>query len=218
MKLSTSLVLCALLVLSVLLGSVPAVRADSGLAVQVLPSEEQCFYARSVGPDESMFLRFMVVSGGSQDIDVTIRGPDGKVVWEVDADTENRVFFKAEREGVYSFCFSNKISTFTPKIVSFMISVGPAEGKKGKAAADATDSLLKHDKLSRTILRIGQGIDEVEELQDYLAIREKRHRSTVEVANTRVFLFALLEVIVVVGMGGANIIFIRRMFKMKRMV
>ncbi|EPY37034.1 protein ERP2 [Strigomonas culicis] len=162
----------------------------------------------------------MVVAGGAQDIDVSIRGPDENLVWESTAESENRVFFKPHNQGIFTFCFSNRISTFTPKVVSFMIAIGAAEGKVSGKAADgsAGNGLLKRDKLTRLIVRIGQGVDEVEELQDYLAIREKRHRSTVEVANTRVVVFAFLEVVIVVGMCAANIVFIRRMFKMKRMV
>jgi len=69
-------------------------------------------------------LQFQVASGGFLDVDSIIYGPTSNVIHSVERESEGKFTFTAEKKGVYKFCFSNMMSTLTPKTVSFQIVVG----------------------------------------------------------------------------------------------
>ena len=51
------------------------------------------------------------------DIDVSITGPDSKVIHNGERESNGRYEFAAHIEGQYNFCLSNKMSTMTPKVL-----------------------------------------------------------------------------------------------------
>lgn len=56
-----------------------------------------------------------------------ITGPDDKVIFSGERETDGKYTFNAHMDGVYQYCFSNKMSTMTPKLVVFKISVSSQE-------------------------------------------------------------------------------------------
>ena len=54
---------------------------------------------------------FQVSTGGFLDVDVAVTGPDDRVVYSVQRETEGRFTFISQTAGTYKLCFSNKMST-----------------------------------------------------------------------------------------------------------
>ncbi|RNF02730.1 COP-coated vesicle membrane protein p24 precursor [Trypanosoma rangeli] len=191
----------------------PAFADDGAVSILVPANRDECFLEDITGIGVKVFLHYMVTSGGSLDIDATIYGPDNSHIWESVREAEARVLFKTRTPGRHRFCFSNKMSTITNKVVAFSIAVGESGMDTNK------DQMAKAvDPLERSIMRIQQGLREVQEVQRYLRGRERIHRATTEVANTRVVIWSAVEVLIIAFMGACNVWYLKRIFNKRRVV
>lgn len=87
-------------------------------------------------------LTFEISEGGFLDIDVKIVGPDNRIIYQGNRETSGKYTFAAHMPGSYSYCFSNKMSTMTPKVVMFNMEVGePAAAEKKEGGWSYTFSL-----------------------------------------------------------------------------
>ena len=63
-----------------------------------------------------------------------IIGPDSRVVYSGERETNGKYTFAAHMDGLYSYCFSNQMSSMTPKVVMFSMEIG--EAPKDRAEED----------------------------------------------------------------------------------
>lgn len=63
-------------------------------------------------------LSFEIAEGGFLDIDVKITAPDGAVLYSGQRESSGIFTFSATTSGRYTYCFSNQMSTMTPKVHS----------------------------------------------------------------------------------------------------
>merc|ERR1719419_1196366 len=117
---------------------------------------------------------FEVAEGGFLDIDVKINGPDGKEIYKGERESNGKYTFAAHIDGVYQYCFSNQMSTMTPKVVMFTMEVGDAP--KAGTGVDA-DADAHHNKLEEMVNELSTALTQVKHEQDYMAVRERVHRS-----------------------------------------
>jgi len=172
---------------------------------------EECFFDKVV-TGTKLGLTFEVVEGGFLDIDVKITGPDNKVIHSEERASSGKYTFAAHMDGNYQYCFGNKMSTMTPKVVMFSMDIG--DTPKTEEELKSTDA--NHNKLEEQIKELSGALTSVKHEQEYMAVRDRIHRSINESTNSRVVLWAFFEALVLVAMTLGQVYYLKRFFEVRR--
>lgn len=170
---------------------------------------EECFFDR-VSSGMKMSLTFEVVEGGFLDIDVKIFGPDERVIYGGDRESNGKYTFAAHMDGEFKYCFSNKMSSMTPKVVMFNMDIGDAP--KDRIEGD------EQSQLEEMVSELSQGLTVVKHEQEYMEVREKIHRLINDNTNSRVVWWAVFEAFLLVAMTFGQIYYLKRFFEVKRVI
>lgn len=172
---------------------------------------QECFY-ETAKPDTVLGLMFEVAEGGFLDIDLKVSDPTGNVIHKVEKESSGKFSFSPKEDGDYSFCFSNMMSTVTPKIVMFNIEVIDTM----KSGSDNDDE--HHSKLEEMTNELSIAMTGVKHEQEYMEVRERIHRAINDNTNSRVVLWAFFESLVLVAMTLGQVYYLKRFFEVKRVV
>jgi len=185
-----------------------ALPSGHGLTFNVDPAKEECLF-EEINSGTKVSGSFQVSTGGFLDIDAKVVGPDDRNVYTVQKETEGRFTFISHESGVYRFCFSNAMSTVTPKTVSFNLMLG--EGSR-------RDQVAKSEHLSpleKSVMALSEGLQQIQAEQEYMKMRERTHRNTSESTNARVLWWSLIEAAALVAMSVLQILYLRNFFEGK---
>jgi len=203
-----------ILTMVALIGAFLTSAAD-GYFTTIDAHAEECFFDK-VTAGTKMSLMFEVAEGGFLDIDVRIVGPDSKEIYKGERESNGKYTFAAHMDGNYQYCFSNQMSTMTPKVVMFTMELGDApKAKPGEAGEDAD---VNHNKLEEMVNELSSALTQVKHEQDYMAVRERVHRSINESTNSRVVLWSFFEALVLVTMTLGQIYYLKQFFEVRRVV
>ncbi|CDW55684.1 Suppressor [Trichuris trichiura] len=205
---------------------------SNALFVSVDANEEQCFFERVTSGTKMNFM-FEVAEGGFLDIDVKIVGPDSKQVYKGERESSGKFTFSAHMDGVYTYCFGNKMSTMTPKIVMFTMNVlspqstgtPPTEGNGAYCTLqivffknNVENVLEEQNKLTEMVNELKSGLISVKHEQEYMEIRQRIHRAINESTNSRVVMWAIFEAVVLITMTAGQIYYLKRFFEVRRVI
>jgi len=185
--------------------------ASNAYFITVDANEEQCFFEKATAGTK-MSLLFEVAEGGFLDIDVKIIGPDGKEIYKGERESSGKYTFAAQNEGIHVYCFSNHMSTMTPKIVMFSMDI--ALPPQPPAVGGTSD----HIKVENMVRELSNSLTAVRHEQEYMEVRERVHRSINDSTNSRVVLWAVFEAFILVTMTLGQIYYLKRFFEVRRVV
>ncbi|KAI9138812.1 emp24/gp25L/p24 family/GOLD-domain-containing protein [Paraphysoderma sedebokerense] len=182
----------------------------NAFTITLEPHEQQCFYENLV-KDQHISIGFQVAEGGQLDIDFWVSDPKNRLVHVVSRETTGNFEVKPDEDGKYSYCFSNKMSSMTAKVVQFTL-----YGVDHKPAA--ADPSEKIDPIQQAVNELAEGIHGIKDEQQYLISRERVHRHTVESSNTRSLWWSVFQLFIIVVVMLVQVYFLKQYFEVKRVV
>jgi len=190
------------------------IKLNVAYIITVDSHAEECFFDPAQAGSK-LGLMFETIEGGFLDIDVRIVGPDGKVIYQGDRETNGKYTFAAYETGTYTYCFSNQMSTVTPKVVMFTMEI--SEAPSGTPGAPGEQE-AGHTKLDDMIRELSGGLIGIKHEQEYMHIRDRIHRDINESTNSKVVWWSIFEAGILVLMTVGQIYYLKRFFEVKRVV
>ncbi|KAH9475369.1 putative membrane protein C17A5.08 [Psilocybe cubensis] len=178
----------------------------SALTTAIAPNERVCFYADVDKAGE----KIGVQSGGSFDIDFDIKDPNQKVILDGERERQGDYVLTANTVGEYAFCFENDMSTLTDKLVDFDIMVESEPRREPPAKAG---QIAEHTSaLEESVFRLNGLLMNIKRMQKFHHTQENRGFSIVKSTQNRLFWYAVIESIAVVGMAALQVYILQTFF------
>lgn len=171
---------------------------------------EECFFEKAIASTKLGFT-FEVMEGGFLDIDVTIHDPDGNMIHQEPKASSGKYTIEANKEGPYKYCFSNKMSTVTPKVVMFSIETARQVQHKMSGAQD-------QERVRDMIKDVDNAMTSVKHELEYLSVRDRIHRRINESTNSRVVVWTWVEFLILLGVSFGQVMYIKRFFEVRRAI
>lgn len=185
--------------------------SNTQLTFELPDNENQCYYEH-IDKNVNTIVEFQVVTGGNYDVDMTMKDPKGKVIYQDQKKQYDSFHHQTQLEGVYEVCFSNEFSTFTHKLVFVDWQVGdedtplinPASPDRALTFMEQSTQAI-HDKMN-------QVIDD----QTHYRLREAQGRAHGEDLNERVQLWSVAQLAVIIIVGLLQVTLIRSFFSNRK--
>ncbi|KAF8000990.1 emp24/gp25L/p24 family/GOLD [Metschnikowia aff. pulcherrima] len=176
------------------------------------PYGKQCFF-ENLKRNDVLSISFQVGSrdpGNSEQytIDFYIIGPNERMERVLKSQDHGDETLTADMDGKYQYCFSNEKTSRVDLDVSFNV--------HGVVYIDVNDPDL--DSLDYLILRLNQLTSDVKAEQNYLVIRERTHRNTAELTNSRVKWWSVFQIILVAANSLFQVYYLKRFFEVRSVV
>lgn len=187
-----------------------ASAATTQLTFELPDNDVQCFYEH-IDKGTMTVVEFQVVTGGNYDVDMTMKSPKGKVLYQDQRKQYDSFRHQADEEGIYEVCFSNEFSTFTHKVVFIDWQVGdeapimsPSSPQKAMTFMESSAQNI-HEKLNLVL-----------DDQTHYRLREAQGRAHAEDLNERVQLWSVIQLAVIITIGVLQVTLIRSFFSNRR--
>ncbi|KAG9349194.1 hypothetical protein JZ751_027637, partial [Albula glossodonta] len=180
---------------------------SSAYFISIDAKAEECFFKR-VDSGIKMGFAFEVTEGGSLDINVNIVGPDGNHIYKGDRESSGMFYVLAHLDGMFKFCFSNKVSPMTPKIIKFTIDIDEDLKYVEKR------STCHKTRVAGMIKELSNALKAAKLKQEYAEVQERRHREINDKTNSRVVLWSFFEALIILAMTLGQIYYLMMLSEM----
>jgi len=172
--------------------------------VEVKAGTKECFF-EDLHINDKMTVTYQVGDGGNLDIDFWLGDPVGVALHKDLLSTTGTASVTVETDGRYTYCFSNEMSTLADKLVSFNVHGIIYVQDDGTIAP-----------IEREVRDLASGLQAVKDEQEYIVVRERRHRDTAESTNSRVVWWSIFQGIVLFSVCAWQIYYLQSFFEVKR--
>ncbi|KAF9820954.1 hypothetical protein IEO21_00931 [Rhodonia placenta] len=172
--------------------------------IEVPAGKKECFF-EDLHVNDKMTVTYQVGGGGHLDIDFWLQDPDHNALANHERQSTGTVSVTAKKDGRYEYCFSNLMSTVVDKLVSFNV--------HGVIYVDEDDIVSP---IEREIRALAHGLATVKDEQEYIVIRERRHRNTAESTNSRVKWWSIFQAVVLFSVVAWQVYYLKSFFEVKR--
>lgn len=150
---------------------------------------------------------FASASEETSSVEFSITDPKGNIIFDKKDDAEGLFHFIAEKPGTYTFIVSNH-KWMQEKMVTFAL----GKGNETHLQPEHLSSLEEH------IRAIDKTLVDIQTESTYLWIRQKSHMKTVEGIHTRVLAFCVVEFLILVGISGFQVYYIKGLLSDRRIL
>ncbi|KAI9639537.1 putative COPII-coated vesicle protein [Dioszegia hungarica] len=186
-----------------------ATACSNAHRIEIDPGEKECFF-EVLQPQDRMTVTYEVggsIGGGRLDIDFFVLEPSNEVIHTHFKESTGSFSMEASRTGRYTYCFSNEMSTYARKVLSFNVHGVLFVGDEEKIAP-----------VEREIRELSSSLQLVKDEQAYLVVRERVHRDTAESTNSRVKWWAIAQSIILFSLCAWNVHYLKSWFEVKRVL
>ncbi|CAI5736093.1 unnamed protein product [Hyaloperonospora brassicae] len=204
----------ATLVLALLL----CAASSHAVHFDVRSQAEKCL-SDEIAHGSLVVVHYNVLGGvrGQSGVSLVVTDPQRKFLKQdenidTSSDAVHKFSFTAGASGVYTVCFANSHRDKAARVL--------LELKHGVEAKDYSE-VAKREHLMPVEKELRKMEDTVEEIHRemlYLQAREAAMRNTNESTNARVLWFSFLSILVLVGMGVWQVLYLKRFFKSKKLI
>ncbi|KAJ7591328.1 emp24/gp25L/p24 family/GOLD-domain-containing protein [Mycena floridula] len=174
--------------------------------IDVHAGKKECFF-EDLHKNDKMTVTYQVGGGGHLDIDFWLSDPEQHLLGKQVKQSTGDLSITAEKDGRYEYCFSNQMSAIADKIVSFNV--------HGIIYVSGDDVVAP---IEREIRSLSNGLAAVKDEQEYIVVRERRHRDTAESTNSRVKWWSVLQAIVLFSVVAWQVYYLKSFFEVKRVI
>lgn len=150
---------------------------------------------------------FAAASEETSSVEFSITDPKGKVVYKKEDAAEGLFQLLADTPGTYTFCVSNH-KWMQEKMVTFAV----GKGKEPHLQSEHLTNMEDHVKsIERTLM-------DIQTESTYLWIRQKSHMKAVESIHNRVLAFCVVEFLILIGLSGFQVYYIKGLLSDRRIL
>ncbi|XP_050441497.1 transmembrane emp24 domain-containing protein 2-like [Adelges cooleyi] len=179
---------------------------------------EECFFD-NVEVGTMMSFMYEVSEGGFLDIDVNVIDPDGEIIYEGYRESSGKFPFVSAKKGKYTYCFSNEMSTMTPKVVLFDMKITDLQKDEDKQKYETSDDKEQAQRdLEVTLRTLEITMRNVQYEQEYMNVRDRNHMNINESTNKCVVIWAFLECFILLTLTVGQVFYLKRFFEVRRVI
>ncbi|KIM29619.1 hypothetical protein M408DRAFT_328836 [Serendipita vermifera MAFF 305830] len=154
-----------------------------------------------------MTVTYQVGGGGHLDIDFWLSDPMNMALAKHYKQSTGTASITAKKDGRYEYCFSNVMSTIADKVVSFNV--------HGVMYVSEDEHMAP---VEREIRALAQGLQAVQDEQEYIVVREKVHRNTAESTNERIMWWSVFQTLLLIVVCAWQVYYLKSFFEVKRVI
>lgn len=150
---------------------------------------------------------FASASEETSSVEFTITDPVGAVIFEKKDEPEGLFHFIADKTGTYTFTVSNH-KWMEEKMVTFAV----GKGNETHLQPEHLETVEDHVKA------IDKTLVDIQTESTYLWIRQKSHMKAVESIHARVLAFCVVEFLILLGISGFQVYYIKGLLSDRRIL